>query len=391
MYKKALILFLVCIMVFSFAACSNDTDAPAETETEENAAAAEEEVEDVKDYKIGLVTPAISVSEDEFRGGERVVEKYPDIVKHLVLPENFTAEQETAIAQITSLADDESVKAIVIATGYSGILPAVQKVKEVRPDMIVITAPIWDDPDAMANYIDLCLDTDWLRRGDTIAQKAYDMGAKTYIHYSFPTHMSKELIANRHGKMKETAERLGMEFVELMTPDPHGGDSYSAMVQFLNEDIPRQIDKYGEDTNIFGTNCSMQDVIIAKALELGYIMAEQCCPTPTQGFPAAMGLEIGPEEAGDFDVINEMIKQKAAEAGATGRLSTWPIAVGYFLPEFAVEVAIRMVEGEVEVADLSQELLEEIGEEVAGVSVYFNKMKPELDNYFLMIMDSIFY
>lgn len=386
MYKKALVLFLACLMIFSLAACSSETIAPVETEPGK---AAVTETEDVKDYKIGLVTPAISVSEDEFRGGERVVEKYPDIVKHLVLPENFTAEQETAIAQITSLADDESVKAIIICAGYSGILPAIQKVKEVRPDIMVITAPIWDDPDAMANYIDLCLDTDWLRRGETITQKAYDMGAKTYIHYSFPTHMSRELIANRHGKMKESSERLGMEFVELMTPDPQGGDTYSAMVQFLNEDIPRQIDKYGEDTNIFGTNCSMQDVIIAKALELGYIMAEQCCPTPTQGFPAAMGLEIEPEKAGDFDVINEMIKQKAAEAGATGRLSTWPIAVGYFLPEFAVEVAIRMVEGEV--ADLSQELLEEIGEEVAGVSVYFNKMKPELDNYFLMIMDSIFY
>lgn len=388
MFKKALVLLLACFMIFSIVACGSEgpaqdadtDDTPSETETG-----------DAKDYKIGLVTPAISVSEDEFRGGERVVAKYPDIVKQLVLPENFTAEQETAIAQITSLADDEDVKAIVICAGYSGILPAIQKVKEVRPDMIVITAPIWDDPDAMANYIDLCLDTNWLKRGETIAKKAYDMGAKTYIHYSFPTHMSRELIANRHSKMKDTAESLGMEFVELMTPDPQGGDTYSAMVQFLNEDIPIQIDKYGKDTVIFGTNCSMQDVIIAKALELGYIMAEQCCPTPTQGFPAAMGLEISPEEAGDFDVINEMIRQKAAEAGATGRLSTWPIAVGYFLPEFAVEVAIRMVEGELAVADLSQEILEEIGEEVAGVSVFFDKMKPELDNYFLMIMDSIFY
>lgn len=389
MLKKILVLSLGLMFCITCLGCGSQPSQPAAPQADETGPADPVDSVETGSYKIGLVTPAISVSEDEFRGGERVYQKYPDIIRQVVLPENFVAEQETAIAQITSLADDEDVKAIVICAGYSGILPAIQKVKEVRPEMIVITAPIWDDPDAMANYIDLCLDTDWLRRGETIAQKAYDMGAKTYIHYSFPTHMSRELIANRRGKMKETAERLGMEFVELMTPDPQGGDTYSAMVQFLNEDIPRQIEKYGEDTNIFGTNCSMQDVIIAKALELGYIMAEQCCPTPTQGFPAAMGLEISPEEAGDFDVINEAIRVKAAEAGVTGRLSTWPVAVGYFLPEFAVEVAIKMIEGEIE--DFNREELEEIGSKVAGVDVSFNQMKPELDNYFLMIIDSIFY
>lgn len=341
------------------------------------------------EYKIGVVTPTLSASEDEFRGAEMTAKTYPGMIKHITLPENFSAEQETAITQLLSLADDPAMKAIVICAGYSGILPAIQKVKEKRPDMHFITAPIWDDPDMMAKYVDLALDTDWLRRGETIPAKAQKMGAKTFIHYSFPTHMTKELLVKRRDAMKATCEKLGMTFVEVSTPDPQTGNGPAAMLQFLQEDIPRQITKYGKDTAIFGTNCPMQDVIIAKALELGFIMPEQCCPTPTQGYPAAMGLEIKPEDAGDFDKINAQIKERAAKANVTGRLSTWPVPVGVFFPKFAVEAARASIEGSMSLTDLAA--LSALARKVAGVEVSFSPMKDGINNYYLIIMDSIIY
>jgi ABC-type sugar transport system substrate-binding protein len=342
-----------------------------------------------ENYKIGVVTPTLSASEDEYRGAEKVAKKYPEMIKHISLPDNFAQEQETAITQILSLGNDPEVKAIVICAGYSGILPAIQKLKEKRPELVVITAPIWDDPDMMAKYIDICFDTDWVKRGETIPAKANKMGAKTFIHYSFPTHLAKEVIAKRKDMMKATSEKLGMKFVEVNTPDPTTGSGPSAMLQFLQEDIPRQIARYGKDTAIFGTNCPMQDVIIAKALELKFIMPEQCCPTPTQGFPAAMGLEIKPEDAGNFDKINAAIKEKAAKAGCKGRLSTWPVPVGVFFPEFSVEVAKGLIAKSFDKKNMDQ--MKALAKTVAGVDVDFAKMKPELDNYYLIIMDSIYY
>ena len=341
------------------------------------------------DYKIGIVTPPLSASEDEFRGAVRTAQKYPGMIKHISLPTNFSEEQETAISQILSLGDDPDVKAIIICAGYSGILPALQKIKAKRPEIKVITAPIWDDPDMMAKYVDLALDTDWVKRGVTIPTKAQKMGAKTFIHYSFPTHVAKEVIAKRRDLMRETCGKLGMQFVEVLTPDPQAGAGRTAMLQFLQEDIPRQIAKYGKDTAVFGTNCPMQDVIIAKALELKFIMPEQCCPTPTQGYPAAMGLEISEQDAGNFDKINALIREKAAAAGCTGRLSTWPIPVGYFFPEFSTEVAVRMIDGRL--TELNIENLKPIAEGVAGVPVEFAKMKPDINNYYLIIIDSIIY
>jgi len=341
------------------------------------------------EFKIGMVTPSLSRSEEEFRAADALKKKNPGMIKHIILPDNFNKEQETGITQIISLADDKDVKAIVISEGSSGILPAIQKVKEKRPEMIVVTAPIWDDPDMMSKYVDLALDTDWVRRGEYIAKKANRMGAKTFIHYSFPTHIAKEVISKRRDMMKQTCAKLGMKFVEVLTPDPQAGSNRQVMLQFLQEDIPRQIQKYGKDTVIFGTNCPMQDVIIAKALELGFIMAEQCCPTPLQGFPAAMGLEIKPEESMDFAKINNMIREKAKAANMTGRLSTWPISVSIFLPTLGFETAKAAIEKKIDIKNIKQ--VKALAKEIAGVNVTFNPMKPGMTNYYLIIMDSIIY
>lgn len=344
------------------------------------------------EYHIAIVTPTLSTSEDEYRAGEEMAKKYPEIVKHLTLPENFEEEIETCISTIVSAADDPLMKAVVVVSGQSGLIPAFQQIKEKNPDIFTVSAPIYDEPEMMSEYIDLNLDTNWLERGRTIVEKANKMGAKTFIHYSFPTHLSKPLISARKDKMKETCEKLGMEFVEVVTPDPQTGDSVEAMQQFLQEDIPRQIEKYGPDTNIFGSNCPMYDVIIKEALELKYIVAEQCCPTPTQAYPTVLGLEISEEDQTNFDKINEMISEKVDAKGMKGRLSGWPISVTIYMPEFAVEVAKEVVENDFDYKDATK--LNELTKEKFDIKVDYTKLENNgktFDNYFVMLMESIFY
>lgn len=344
------------------------------------------------EYHIAIVTPTLSTSEDEYRAGEEMAKKYPEIVKHLTLPENFEEEIETCISTIVSSADDPLMKAVIVSSGQSGLIPAFQQIKEKNPDILTISAPIFDEPEMMSKYIDLNLDTNWLERGKTIVEKANKMGAKTFVHYSFPTHLSKPLISARKDKMKETCEKLGMKFVEVVTPDPQTGDSVEAMQQFLQEDIPRQIEKYGKDTNIFGSNCPMYDVIIKEALNLKYMVAEQCCPTPTQAYPTVLGLEISEEDQTNFDKINEMISEKVDAAGMKGRLSGWPISVNVYMPQFAVEVAKEVIENDFDYKDATK--LNELTKEKFGIEVDYTKLEDKgktFDNYFVMLMESIFY
>ncbi len=392
MRNKVLSLILLLLMVGVLAGCGNQ--AP-QTGGANQTGQDGQDGQEAAAYKIGVVTPTLSTSEDEFRAADMMAKKYPDMVKHITLPENFSTEIETGLSQITSLADDPKMKAIIVISGQAGLLPGLQKVEETRSDIITITAPIWDDPVLMSKYVDVNLDTDWVKRGETIAKKAQEMGAKTFIHYSFPTHLAKEVIAQRKDMMQKTCKELGMEWVEVATPDPQTGNGTGPMLQFLREDIPRQIDKYGPDTNIFGSNCPMYDVIIDEALKLKFMVAEQCCPTPTQAYPTVMSLEISEEDAWDFDKINAMIREKSAAAEMTGKLGGWPMPVTVFLPQYAVELAKKMVE-DPSFDYKKVEQLNQFAQEVTGYGVTFSKFKPnaespELENYNVMIMDSILY
>ncbi len=108
-----------------------------------------------------------------------------------------------------------------------------------------------------------------------------------------------------------------------------------------------------------------------------------------------MGLEISEEDAWNFDRINEMIREKAAAAGMTGRLGGWPVPVTVFLPQYAVELAKKMIEDPgFDYKNVEQ--LNQFAQDVMGYKVTFSKFKPnaespELENYSVMIMDSILY
>ena len=83
------------------------------------------------------------------------------------------------------------------------------------------------------------------KKGQAIATQAHAMGAKTMIHYSFPTHLSKEVIAQRKDAMQKTSNELGMQWVEVVTPDPQTGNGTGPMLQFLREDIPVRLRNMG--------------------------------------------------------------------------------------------------------------------------------------------------
>ena len=384
MKKRVLSMFLALAMTAGLLAGCGATKTPEKEKVET------EGKEEGEAYKIGIVTPTLTISEDEFRGAQEMVAKYPDLVVHKTLPEDYQ-NKEGCISVVTSLADDPEVKYILFNMGMEGIVPAFQKIRETRPDIVSIVTSN-DDPELMNEYIDISLGTDWVRRGVTIPTKAKEMGAKTFIHYSFPTHMASESKVQRRDAMKATCEELGMEFVEVTTPDPQTGNGRAAMLQFLREDIPRQIEKYGPDTNIFGTNCPMYDVILDEAFKLKFIVAEQCCPTPTQAYPTVLNLEITPEDLGDYTKINDMITEKAKDAGMTGKLSGWAMPSQVYTPQFQVELVKYMHDNNLKTEDVrSVEFLNKFSKEHMAVAADFATAGEGLDNYFLFILEDIYY
>jgi len=155
--------------------------------------------------------------------------------------------------------------------------------------------------------------------------------------------MSYALLAARRDLFKENCDRLGLEFVDATAPDPTGDAGVSGTQQFILEDIPRMVDKYGENTAFFGTNCAMQPAMIKAAVSTHAIYPQPCCPSPTHGFPNALEVNVPEDKAGDFAYIIDEITKKTAEAGMTGRLSTWPVPVSMMFIEAGAEYAVAWI------------------------------------------------
>ncbi|NLJ80508.1 MAG: DUF3798 domain-containing protein [Firmicutes bacterium] len=365
--KKRISLVLVLILVLSLAGVSSGAALP---------------------FKIGLITGTVSQGEEEYRAGEKMEARYPGSVLHVTYPDNFMQEQETVIAQILQFAMDPEVKAIVVCQAVPGTTAAFKQIRDFRDDVALIMGLPHEDPDMIADVVDFALETDQLRRGFTIPKLAAEMGATKLLHYSFPRHMSMELLAKRYDNMKIAAEELGIEIVDVTAPDPMGDAGIPGTQQFILEDIPRQAELHGKDIAFFGTNCAMMEPAIRASLNAGIIFPEQCCPSPYHGYPGALGLEIPEDKAGDADYVFEQISLKVAEHGGTGRFATWVIPVNMLFVEAGVELAIRHVQEGLDFADM--EKAEAVIHEVINPSVSLQRYA-EGKNFYLIVADSIIF
>ncbi len=380
MLRKILAVMMTLMMILGLAACGQDTaQAPAE-EKKEN-------------FKIGVMTGTVSQGEEEYRAAEKVKEKYGDMVILQTYPDNFMKEQETTIANVMSMASDPDVKAIVIVQAIPGTSAAIDKVREIRPDILFIAGVPGEDPDMIASKADIVLQADELGMGTTIIEQAQKMGAKKFVHYSFPRHMSYQLLAMRRDLLKETCAKLGMEFIDATAPDPMGDAGVPGTQQFILEDVPRKVVELGKDTAFFSTNCAMQEPLIKSVLEQGAIFPQQCCPSPYHAYPGALGIQIPDDKKGDVNYVVEQIKAKVAEKGGSGKFSTWPVPVNMMFVEGGVEYAKAFLEGNTN-GKVDKAKIEEIFKGISGKDMKLATFKNEstgntFDNFFMILSDYI--
>ncbi len=365
MFKKFVVILLVFTMVFSLTACGNKPQDSGNNGGGEVATGGDAGEENGGNYKIGIMTGTVSQGEEEFRAAEKMIEVYGDMIKHVTYPDKFSQEVETTISNVKSLAADPDVKAIVIVQAVPGTAAAIDAVKEMRDDILFIVGAPHEDPELIAQRADIALELDQLKRGENIMQTAKDMGAETFVHYSFPRHMSYELLSARRDELKKNAEKLGIEFVEIDAPDPTGDAGITGAQQFIYEDVPRVVEQYGKNTAFFNTNCGMQEPLIKQALETGAIYPEQCCPSPYHAYPGALGIEIPQDKAGDLDYLAEQIRDKVAEKGGTGRFGTWKTSANVAMIEAGVQYSIEYLDGKIERfdQDAMEKLMKEITED----------------------------
>lgn len=408
MKKRFLSLTLAAAMVMSLAGCrsaepaattaapASEASAPA-ADGEKKEGSSEAETEAAEDFKIGIITGTASQGDEEITQANKMKEKYGDMIVTSTYPDNFTTETETLISNAVAMASDPAVKAIVWCQAVPGTAAAIDKVRETRPDMIFIAGTPGEDPGVINPKADIVLQVDEPGCGTVIPPQAKAQGAKTLIHYSFPRHMSYALIVARHENMKKYCAENGIELVDVTAPDPTGDSGITGAQQFILEDVPRQIEKYGKDTVFFTTNCGMQEPLIRSVFENGAIYSLQCCPSPFHAFPAALNIDMSGHEA-DVTYMMEQLQAKVDEYGMNGRVSTWGVPCNMLFVNAGVEYAKKVLEGETNGEVLDEEVLKTTIQECAKeytpdanmtIEHYVDDSGNEKDNHFLVMSDFV--
>ena len=374
MKRRLMCLALAALMTISAAGCRGSEPAASSSAPEAPAASSEAPAESsgseapaapAENFKIGIITGTASQGDEEITQANKMKEKYGDMIVTSTYPDNFDKETETVISNAVAMASDPDVKAIVWCQAIPGTSAAIDKVRETRPDMIFIAGTPGEDPGVIDPKADIVLQVDEPGCGITIPPQAAKQGAKTMIHYSFPRHMSYALIVARHENLKKYCAENGIELVDVSAPDPTGDSGITGAQQFILEDVPRQIEKYGKDTVFFTTNCGMQEPLIRKVFEEGAIYTLQCCPSPFHAFPAALNIDMSGHEA-DVSYMMEQLQAKTNEAGMQGRVSTWGVPCNMLFISAGVEYAKKVLEGKTNGVVLDDTVLRETIQECAN-------------------------
>ncbi|MEL3911741.1 DUF3798 domain-containing protein [Treponema pedis] len=347
MKRKALFGFiLLSALIISIIGCNKKDDGSQMSSKDMGAA-----------YHIGIMTGTVSQSEDDLRGAEELIRLYGSVkdggmIQHITYPDDFMSQQETTISQIVALADDPKMKAIIVNQGIPGTAEAFKRVREKRPDILLFAGEAHEDPLVIDAAADMVASQDFISRGYTIAWAAKQIGAKHFVHISFPRHMSYQTLGLRRQILEEACKDLGMEFHFETAPDPTSDVGTAGAQQFILEKVPQWVEKYGKETCFFCTNDAHTEPLLKQLFAYGGMFIEADLPSPLMGYPGALGIDLSAEK-GDFQKILKKVEAAVIEKGGKGRFGTWAYSLGFTVSAGLGEYARRVIDGEAKLHNMA--------------------------------------
>lgn len=305
------------------------------------------------DFRIGIVTGSFAQSEEDRRGAEAFRDKYgDDKVTLAIYPDNFTEEYDITVQTIVNLAEDPRIKVIIVNQAVDGTAEAFRQIKETRPDIICIAGEVYEDFSDIGPVADLVVNCDFVSRGYLMIRNAHELGCDTFVHISFPRHMSYESVSRQVAIMKAACEEFGMTFEMETAPDPTTEVGVPGAQSYVLLHVPEWVEKYGPNSAYFCTNDAHTEPLIKGLLQNGGYFIEADLPSPLLGYPGALDLDFT-EDDSDLDEKLEKIEKAVVSNGGAGRFGTWTYSYGYTLSAGLAEHAKNVILGQSKLTDMN--------------------------------------
>jgi hypothetical protein len=287
--------------------------------------------------KIAIITAARYTAPGPYPGddwGVRLAEIYgPENVLVHAWPARFHREGDAeTLAMMEGIANDPDIRILLVNPVFGNTDGLVGMLRDRRDDIFIIYV---DGGEASNADLALRFDTDGVAAA--FPAKARELGAATLVYfYDSETWLEEDDSyeeSDLHKTIRSLCGEIGLTFVGF---DINGavqcGSSYA---QFLSENLPPLIERYGPDVVFFGLDnerllsyLNDNDFIYLPL----YMAWFEPCPVNV-----ARGLAVS--DGG--------IKETLAERGLAGRVASWPMSARLLFPLAAVEYGFRQMRGEI--------------------------------------------
>ncbi|MCR5847037.1 MAG: DUF3798 domain-containing protein [Lachnospiraceae bacterium] len=360
--KKTVSIFLLFILMFQMMACGIEKKPIQGTENTENnngssVSGISDDItlntDDTEDFRIGIVTGSFAQSEDDRRGAETFMEKYgEDKVTLAIYPDNFTEEYDATVQTIVNISEDPKIKVIIVNQAVEGTAEAFRQIKENRPDIICIAGEAYEDFSDIGAVADLVVSCDFVSRGYLMIRNAHELGCDTFVHISFPRHLSYETVSREVAIMEAACGEFGMKFAMETAPDPTTDAGVVGAQNFIRENMPEWVEKYGQNAAYFCTNDAHTEPLIEGLLEYGGYFIEADLPSPVLGYPGALNIDFTEDKSSSEEKLKK-IENAIVEKGGAGRFGTWTYSYGYTVSAGLAEHARNVVLNESSLTDIN--------------------------------------
>ena len=328
--KKTLCIFLTAILFLCLCSCTN---------------------EDVRNtnrskYKIAVFTADFSENKESFEKSRDIKQAYEDTLIVSAYPHNHEEEPVQIVSIVSELAANPAVKVIIFADAVDGIAAAIEKVRETRSDILIITDILSEQATELAPLSDVCFVTNPTSSPSAIINQSRTMGAKNFVFLTCADDLENSDINAHQELLKEFCSENDIGFIQAIAPNPTAIGGAATAQAWVNENLPRFVEQYGVNTAFYTTNCSLLTPLIRQVAELHAIFPQQCHPSPYHGYPQAFDLDILEYETDTPHILNE-IKSAINSSGNHERMACWSCSPDMTVLEAAVQYSIRWCDGNI--------------------------------------------
>lgn len=387
MKKIISVMLIISMLSISLVGCSSKKDG---------------EKEDDVEAKIAIVTEDQEENPDGYKSADYISNMYKfkkengftnDEIKHIVMPKDFVKNANKSEETINKLAKDKDIKAVVFSSREKEMLTYANKLKEARKDMVVLGADLNATEKELADNLDLSYISDTTLDGKNTVQLAKEMGAKAFIlYYSDKDLKDKPTLSKKISEIESECVEQDLVLEKVKVQDINSKEDEYSVKKFISEDINKEIYKYGEDINLYGTNYTMDDVILRRAIKNTLAVAETsdgCMVNQMGDFYRVFRKTL---DNGNYRGFTKYISDGSLKYEMNGRLGGIIMPNRMFTIYAAADTAIAIIENEMDVKKAyNSYFIEKSIYEKEGLTAAFNASEEGYPNVKIVSIDQVIY